>query len=703
MTKPQKKRGATASSAPETNIFKSTEVPANYRDAKLVGPGGATAPGRGVPKAMREAKRWVLWAYKPGKKPGKRDKVPTKAGWIDEANWLTFDEACAARKSGQGLGFVLGGPWVGIDVDGAWDVLGDLSEHATLVWDACKGAYVEKSPSGKGFKVFLHLPDDAPRAVAKTPPIEGESHVGIECYPSGRWFAVTGNKLDGCGSDVRNPKAVHGWGEVLRHVLGSKNIDRVRHLPADAMDSALSALRRHTPELEQDLRAALALLPSDDYGEWVRFAIAMRAMQWQNNDAAFDLCYEWPPKSWSYHGEDDCRAKWESCSDARSDVKVSAIFARAKEVADALGMPKPSRSKLAEQLLEPLPLRHVPLKELIAMNPKIRLPVPGLLAPGLTLLQGRQKGGKTYMALQLAAALATGREFLGVKPARAYRVKLYALEEGGEPDLQAMRFKQMKLADWFVDDEQMKYLDLRFGDLPPLDGEGLERLKHDLQEFDLVIVGSATVLEHGTNGRKELDVFKRHYREMQVLQKIARQTGKCLLLLAHTRKGSTVERGWPDDVSDSTGGKLAAVDAYIVLQECEKVRGLWRLTVRGRYSGMEPKAVQHNKDTGHWECLGDWDQVYADALAGREVVPAKEKKRTCAEDVVESIGFFDSIFGTGVPTHNIVDHLARRYARPTVMAALRSLADSGAVVQSADGSANRSGMGRPGSLWSLAQ
>lgn len=688
---PKKQRGGTvAGPAPRTRAASPKTA------AKVSTKGQAGANLAGVPRAMREAKRWIVWRFVPNRsKPDRPHKVPVRAGWNNPAHWRTCDDAVAACPPGHHLGFVLGDGWAGVDVDGAWsdDKGATLRNHAAMVWDTCKGGYVERSPSRTGFKVFVQFdPADAPdRPPAVRPLPELGEHVGTEVYSArGRWFAVSGDKLAGCGGDPSNSKARKGWRTTYEALRGHAR-ERVRAIDNDELAN-IGAFRPYTSKLEADLQTALSLLASDDRNEWVRFGIAIRAMGWtgEHAETAFEIWREWSERSERYAGERECRKRWDGFQ-PRGDVSVSAIFARAKEAAgDATGT---NDAALLSELSTPIPLRDYGTEEFMQIEPKDPPQlVPGLLAPGLTLLFGRQKSGKTYMLLQLAVALATHGQFLGARVARPFRVKAYLLEEAGDPALQRARFAEMGFDKTFRELPHCKpNLVLAFGDLPPIDEGGLQRLSADLATFDAVLLDSATALDYGKVGRGELDVFRRHYREFSILQRAARKAGKCLFVLSHTRKGSDVGKSAPDDISDSTGGKAAAIDAYWALQEDPK-RDAWRLTVRGRYKACAPLALRQEKDnSGHWTNLGPWDALDLTAMPADE---SEDARPTISEELVLVLDLCGPL-----ETAELVRRM-REHAESSVLAALRNMEKGGTVARSR--AARRPcTMGRPGSRWSL--
>jgi len=111
-----------------------------------------------IPVEMRAERRWVFWAY--CLRDGKWSQVPLagpgrEAKSNDAATWKTFDEITAAWRPGfDGIGFVLGDGWCGLDFD-------DVRNQTTgelLPWavEAIKqlDSYSEVSPSGTGVKIF---------------------------------------------------------------------------------------------------------------------------------------------------------------------------------------------------------------------------------------------------------------------------------------------------------------------------------------------------------------------------------------------------------------------------------------------------------------------------------------------------------------------------------------------------------------------
>ncbi len=156
-----------------------------------------------VPKELIDERRWVLWKYV----DKKRRKPPCglNGDQIDgqnKANWLPF-ETCyrvleldqrkpkASRKF-EGLGFVLGDGFAGIDLDDAYSSLTGLTKEAEKIVRSVN-TYWEVSPSGTGVKGFGRINKDSPKRTLKKKLRTGET---IEIYTEGRYFTVTGQFLE---------------------------------------------------------------------------------------------------------------------------------------------------------------------------------------------------------------------------------------------------------------------------------------------------------------------------------------------------------------------------------------------------------------------------------------------------------------------------------------------------------------------------
>lgn len=142
----------------------------------------------GVPDAMKSAPRWVLWRYE--LRGEKWTKVPRRvdggnASSTDSTTWAAYGVALAAYNADggcDGLGFVLGDGWAGVDVD-------NESPEAMAVMESLSHTYQERSPGGVGWHAIGYID-------LKTP-LKGSKRHGIEQYSGGRYFTVTGQQTNG--------------------------------------------------------------------------------------------------------------------------------------------------------------------------------------------------------------------------------------------------------------------------------------------------------------------------------------------------------------------------------------------------------------------------------------------------------------------------------------------------------------------------
>lgn len=150
----------------------------------------------GIPAELRAERRWLLWKLEwrgDNKGGGKWTKVPRQpsgraAKSTDPATWSAFEQVRAAFEGGgfDGVGFVLGGGWAGVDLDGSYDhgtgeVVGGWPDRLAAA------TYTEVSPSGTGVKGVGRGAGWAGRHKVVLP-----DGVEAEVYDDARYFAITG-------------------------------------------------------------------------------------------------------------------------------------------------------------------------------------------------------------------------------------------------------------------------------------------------------------------------------------------------------------------------------------------------------------------------------------------------------------------------------------------------------------------------------
>lgn len=160
-----------------------------------------------VPNEMKILKRWVLWKIRK-LEDGKTTKIPVNpmngygAKSNDDKTWTTFDEAIKKVDfyNCDGLGFMLGNGYFGIDIDHAINNKELIDEFIESL-----KSYTEKSQSCEGIHIIC-------KGVL---PIGNRRKGNIEMYDSVRFFALTGNVLNDYPLAERTEEVKTLWNKYL--------------------------------------------------------------------------------------------------------------------------------------------------------------------------------------------------------------------------------------------------------------------------------------------------------------------------------------------------------------------------------------------------------------------------------------------------------------------------------------------------------
>lgn len=179
--------------------------------------------------ARLKSLRWAVWKGVP-RPNGKTSKAPCnpvtgyKIGADKPALWGTYEQAGTAYESGvwDGIGCLMEADsgLAGIDLDDWVTIAPKGSKLRGLAKQAkASGAYIEKSPSGTGLRLFVEgsLPDN-----------KGRRKGGIELYNDARFLTVTGH---GGGAIIEAQWLV----DKLLELIGGET---AAHLPSLAQGEA---------------------------------------------------------------------------------------------------------------------------------------------------------------------------------------------------------------------------------------------------------------------------------------------------------------------------------------------------------------------------------------------------------------------------------------------------------------------------------
>ncbi|WP_375309055.1 AAA family ATPase [Bradyrhizobium sp. A5] len=231
--------------------------------------------------------------------------------------------------------------------------------------------------------------------------------------------------------------------------------------------------------------------------------------------------------------------------------------------------------------------------DLMAMDfPALKAVVPGYLYGGFTVLAGRQKLGKTWLALDFGLAVCSGGVGLGSIVCDQGDVLYVDLENG--PRRVQSRIKALFPYDGVPDLSRLEFVT----EAPALNNGFIDRLEHwrlSVQDPLLVVIDVLQRIK--PPGNKNQNAYESDYSIWAPLQVWATKHGVCVLGLHHTKKGGADD---PLEALSGSNGLSACADTTVVLDQDQNGRTLY---VRGRDVEEKETAVVFNG--GAWSILGE--------------------------------------------------------------------------------------------------
>lgn len=255
-----------------------------------------------IPADLKKIPRWVLWRFvEIGNEGSKRwSKMPTRANstpasstnpesWAD---FFTVEEAYKNHPTRfDGIGFVFDGTdnLIGIDLDDCYDAASNRFTNDALqhIANSVEG-YMEVSPSGTGVKIFTR---------ADLQHSHVDHGIGLEIYPRGRYFTVTGHHIGGnIPADLQ---------------------DVTDHIPARTIQRTGDAFADYKPPLDGwdvhrvETEIMPLLDPNMGYSDWLKVG-AILHHQFNGDEEACEMWDRWSQGGTEYTntGDYSCEAKW---------------------------------------------------------------------------------------------------------------------------------------------------------------------------------------------------------------------------------------------------------------------------------------------------------------------------------------------------------------------------------------------------------
>lgn len=148
------------------------------------------------PDCLKARRAWVCWRSEV--RHGRLTKVPynpatgTEAKSNDPSTWTDYDTACGRAGGFDGLGIMFDNGLCGVDLDHCRDAQSGMVEPWAQEIVEALNSYSEVSPSGTGLHVLLW---------GELPP-GGKRKGDVEMYDAGRYFTVSGQRLEGVSPNV---------------------------------------------------------------------------------------------------------------------------------------------------------------------------------------------------------------------------------------------------------------------------------------------------------------------------------------------------------------------------------------------------------------------------------------------------------------------------------------------------------------------
>lgn len=575
-----------------------------------------------APAPLRDMPLWLVWRMEGALDGGKPLKVPYyplggrragKQGSPEDRSKLTtfaVAKAEAAKRGMDGIGFAtLDGDVCALDFDNC--VVDGKVDSAVLT--AIGATYAELSPSGKGVRAVVR--GDLGNRKAPTT----ETEFGFETFSTTGFVTVTGNMLphvDLLGLEDTIGPITAEVEQMCERRFGSAKPKAVD--PDDFM-----AGREPKIGLTEERMRELVLKIDPDLGrdEWIRVGMALHH-ETDGGEEGFDLWNEWSSEGYKYPSEEALRGQWDSFERRRGSVgrqvtmasviklanaaapaSVDDIVARADEIVKANGAssgahtPEGWEGKFVGHSADSL-THGKPVEWLI------KGVVP---AADLVSIYGASGAGKSFVALDMAAAIARGVPWRGRKTKQGRVLYVAAEGSGGYGN------RVKALCDLYCIDAAA--LNIAFVTLPPnvLEEGDISELVASAKaigDIIFIIIDTLAQVTPGANENTSEDMG----RALANLRLIGQATGATVMPVHHAGKDlSRGARGW--------SGMKGAMDAEIEVNRDPETDAR-EIVVRKQKDGQDGERFGFRLETVVLGVDGD-----GDAITSCIVVPEEAKRK----------------------------------------------------------------------------
>lgn len=259
--------------------------------------------------------------------------------------------------------------------------------------------------------------------------------------------------------------------------------------------------------------------------------------------------------------------------------------------------------------------------------------IEGMLAPGLYILAGAPKIGKSWLVLQIAHHISTGTS-LWNRRVMKHEVLYLSLED----TLPRLQRRLLTICDGETGD-------VTFATEADMLGEGFEKQISSYLNSNagtkVVIVDTLAKVRGVVSSS---NVYSSDYATMNIFKHFADQYKIALILVHHTRKQDA------DDVTQKisgTNGLMGGADGVMILEKPNRMLPEAVLTMTSRDFEDVRILLRQDKDTMRWEFAGYEDEPHEDRsepvlTAVAEYIHEHGRWKGTAKELVEELQNWDS-------------------------------------------------------------
>ena len=509
-----------------------------------------------APDAIADLPAWLIWRFEPADSPGgKPRKVPYYSNGRkrtgqqgrpeDREQLVTFEAArnAAARRGFDGVGFAPMAEFgiVALDFDGCVTGGRVHPEVAELV----SNTYAEFSPSGQGVRAFLRgqLGNSKSHAQPGT--------FGVELFSSKGFVTFTGNLLPGCDL-VGSENTIAPVDEPILRLVRRRF---QREAPAVEEVSDVSPVGLTASQIEE---ALTVLDPDMGHQDWLQVGMALHH---ETGGQGFHYWDDWSATGAKYPGGEKLMERWASFGRASGQpVTARTLVRMANEAGAHIDLRAAAASaadfdaavEAAQDNEKPSRFTVLPADAFADRDPPQWI-VKGVVPRAeLMVLYGESGSGKSFLALDIAMAIARGEPWRGhrvrqgrvvyvaAEGAGGFRNRLKAYQIEHQVDLARVPFGVVHAAPNLLSTSKGK-----------VDSDTVE-LARAIGKADVVIVDTFAQTTPGANENSAEDMGQ----ALAHCKVLHRATGALVVLVHHAGKDPTKgARGW--------SGIKAAADAEI--------------------------------------------------------------------------------------------------------------------------------------------